>query len=178
MPMATSNQRSSSRLSRFDLGRSMPRDRKFEDTGQRNDVLRNRAVCQSSYEWGRRLLEKDRLRFHQFTSTHAPTYNCVSVHRIYIALEPSLDGKEPTTFKAVVLSLVTKGVSRSCRTLSVSGCARTIYSQASLRSPEPGRPLAALRPQPHDRSGPAYSYRSPHAPPPQLGHAPRRRAKA
>jgi len=31
--------------------------------------------------------------------------NCVSVHRIYIALEPSLDGKEPTAFKAVVLSL-------------------------------------------------------------------------
>jgi len=30
--------------------------------------------------------------------------NCVSVHRIYIALEPSLDGKEPTAFKAVVLS--------------------------------------------------------------------------
>ena len=29
---------------------------------------------------------------------------CVSVHRIYIALEPSLDGKEPTAFKAVVLS--------------------------------------------------------------------------
>jgi hypothetical protein len=28
----------------------------------------------------------------------------VSVHRIYIALEPSLDGKEPTAFKAVVLS--------------------------------------------------------------------------
>ena len=33
--------------------------------------------------------------------------NCVSVHRIYIALEPSLDGKEPTAFKAVVLSLKT-----------------------------------------------------------------------
>jgi hypothetical protein len=32
--------------------------------------------------------------------------NCVSVHRIYIALEPSLDGKEPTAFKAVVLSLI------------------------------------------------------------------------
>ena len=30
--------------------------------------------------------------------------NCVSVHRIYIALEPSLDGKEPTAFKAVFLS--------------------------------------------------------------------------
>jgi hypothetical protein len=29
----------------------------------------------------------------------------VSVHRIYIALEPSLDGKEPTAFQAVVLSL-------------------------------------------------------------------------
>ena len=28
----------------------------------------------------------------------------MSVHRIYIALEPSLDGKEPTAFKAVVLS--------------------------------------------------------------------------
>ena len=83
-------------------------------------------MCHSSYEWGGVSFEKDRLRFHQFTSTYAPTYNCVSVHRIYIALEPSLDGKEPTTFKAVVLSLVTKGVSRSCRTLSVSGCARTI----------------------------------------------------
>jgi hypothetical protein len=32
--------------------------------------------------------------------------NCVSVHRIYIALEPSLDGKEPTAFKAVVLSFL------------------------------------------------------------------------
>jgi hypothetical protein len=31
--------------------------------------------------------------------------NCMSVHGIYIALEPSLDGKEPTAFKAVVLSL-------------------------------------------------------------------------
>ena len=31
--------------------------------------------------------------------------NCVSVHGTYIALEPSLDGKEPTAFKAVVLSL-------------------------------------------------------------------------
>ena len=30
--------------------------------------------------------------------------NCVSVHGTYIALEPSLDGKEPTAFKAVVLS--------------------------------------------------------------------------
>jgi hypothetical protein len=27
--------------------------------------------------------------------------NCVSVHGTYIALEPSLDGKEPTAFKAV-----------------------------------------------------------------------------
>ena len=32
------------------------------------------------------------------------TTNCVSVHGTYIALEPSLDGKEPTAFKAVVLS--------------------------------------------------------------------------
>jgi hypothetical protein len=31
----------------------------------------------------------------------------VSVHGTYIALEPSLDGKEPTAFKAVVLSLIT-----------------------------------------------------------------------
>ena len=38
------------------------------------------------------------LRLHMAT-------NCVSVHGIYIALEPSLDGKEPTAFKAVVLSL-------------------------------------------------------------------------
>ena len=30
--------------------------------------------------------------------------NCVSVHGTYIALEPSLDGKEPTASKAVVLS--------------------------------------------------------------------------
>ncbi len=30
--------------------------------------------------------------------------NCVSVHGTYIALEPSLDGTEPTAFKAVVLS--------------------------------------------------------------------------
>jgi hypothetical protein len=29
---------------------------------------------------------------------------CVSVYGTYIALEPSLDGKEPTAFKAVVLS--------------------------------------------------------------------------
>ena len=35
--------------------------------------------------------------------------NCVSVHRIYIALEPSLDGKEPTAFKAVVLSFCLTG---------------------------------------------------------------------
>jgi hypothetical protein len=28
----------------------------------------------------------------------------MSAHGIYIALEPSLDGKEPTAFKAVVLS--------------------------------------------------------------------------
>jgi len=34
--------------------------------------------------------------------------NCVSAHRIYIALEPSLDGKEPTAFKAVVLSFYTE----------------------------------------------------------------------
>jgi hypothetical protein len=32
--------------------------------------------------------------------------NCVSVHGTYIALEPSLDGEEPTAFKAVVLSLI------------------------------------------------------------------------
>ena len=32
--------------------------------------------------------------------------NCVSVHETYIALEPSLDGEEPTAFKAVVLSPV------------------------------------------------------------------------
>jgi hypothetical protein len=30
---------------------------------------------------------------------------CVSVYGTYIALEPSLDGKEPPAFKAVVLSL-------------------------------------------------------------------------
>jgi hypothetical protein len=30
--------------------------------------------------------------------------SCVSVHGTYIALEPSLDGEEPTAFKAVVLS--------------------------------------------------------------------------
>ena len=30
--------------------------------------------------------------------------NCVSVHGTYIALQPSLDGKEPTASKAVVLS--------------------------------------------------------------------------
>jgi len=30
----------------------------------------------------------------------------VSVHGTYIALEPSLDGEEPTAFKAVVLSFV------------------------------------------------------------------------
>lgn len=32
--------------------------------------------------------------------------NGVSVHGTYIALEPSLDGKEPTAFKAVVLSSI------------------------------------------------------------------------
>jgi len=32
--------------------------------------------------------------------------NCVSVHGTYIALEPSLDGEEPTAFNAVVLSLI------------------------------------------------------------------------
>ena len=30
--------------------------------------------------------------------------NCVSVPGTHIALEPSLDGEEPTAFKAVVLS--------------------------------------------------------------------------
>ena len=34
--------------------------------------------------------------------------NCVSVHGTYSALEPSLDGEEPTAFKAVVLSFVEK----------------------------------------------------------------------
>ena len=50
--------------------------------------------------------------------------NCVSVHRIYIALEPSLDGKEPTAFQAVVLS--------SCvNTIYMSGAAEQ-YRQRLL----------------------------------------------
>jgi hypothetical protein len=40
----------------------------------------------------------------------------VSVHRIYIALEPSLDGKEPTAFKAVVLSYLSSRVQKLYRT--------------------------------------------------------------
>jgi hypothetical protein len=36
----------------------------------------------------------------------------LSVHGTYIALEPSLDGKEPTAFKAVVLSYFRVGNAR------------------------------------------------------------------
>jgi hypothetical protein len=71
----------------------MPRDRKFEDTGQRNDVLRNRAVYQSSYEWKggskrerrekERLLEKDGLRFHEFTYLRSHVQLCERSSNLY-----------------------------------------------------------------------------------------------
>jgi hypothetical protein len=53
--------------------------------------------------------------------------NCVSVHRIYIALEPSLDGKEPTAFKAVVLSL-------DIQTSTDSGSSMPLSSHSSNRN--------------------------------------------
>jgi hypothetical protein len=48
----------------------------------------------------------------------------VSVHGIYIALEPSLDGKEPTAFKAVVLSSLDNGGASISLMHAWIGCSR------------------------------------------------------
>src|ERR1700732_885641 len=46
---------------------------KLEYTGQRDDVLRNRVIVPVKRRMCRRLLEKDGLRFDQFTSRYAAT---------------------------------------------------------------------------------------------------------
>ena len=54
--------------------------------------------------------------------------NCVSVHGTCIALEPSLDGKEPTAFKAVGLSYLLRSFTLVCFFLVI---ALTRQNQAS-----------------------------------------------
>ena len=58
--------------------------------------------------------------------------NCVSVHGTYIALEPSLDGKEPTAFKAVVLSMTAIRCLLHVRTVRLSlrkAVSKKVYRQ-------------------------------------------------
>src|ERR1700724_3101194 len=48
---------------------------KFEYASQCDDVLRDRIIVPVKRGMRRRFLEKDRLRFDQFTSVHAATYH-------------------------------------------------------------------------------------------------------